>query len=51
MPYTIKKVLKGEKKGLYKLILNKNNKILGYHSTKNKAIKQIQAIEINKNKK
>jgi hypothetical protein len=51
MPYTIKKVSKGENKGKYALILDKTKKTLGFHSTKNKALKQIQAIEINKHKK
>ena len=51
MPYKIEKVYQGKNKGLYKLILKDKNKVLGYHETKEKAMKQLQAIEINKRKK
>lgn len=51
MPYDIKKVYQGKHKGEYKLILKDKNQILGYHPTKEKALKQIQAIEINKRKR
>jgi hypothetical protein len=51
MPYKINKVYQGKNRGLYKLSLKENNKALGYHETKEKALKQIQAIEISKRKK
>lgn len=46
MPYNI--IKEGRK---YELRLTKNNQLLGTHKTKREAIAQMQAIEINKNKK
>jgi hypothetical protein len=43
MPYLISKV--GSK---YELRLKKDNSLIGTHKTKKDALKQIQAIEINK---
>lgn len=46
MPYLIKKI-----NNKYKLILKDSNKVLGIHDTKEKAQKQISAIEISKLKR
>jgi hypothetical protein len=48
MPY---KIVKNRGSNDYKLVLEKNGQILAKHTTKAKALKQIQAIEISKNKK
>ncbi len=49
MPYRITKIGRGEHKGEYRLSkLSEPKKALGYHTTRQKATKQIQAIEISK---
>ena len=49
MPYTIRKVATGKHKGEYRLYKKDDpKKTLGYHTTREKATKQIQAIEISK---
>lgn len=49
MPYRITKIGRGEHKGEYRLSkVSDPKKALGYHTTKEKATKQIQAIEISK---
>jgi len=49
MPYNIRKVATGKHKGEYRLSKKDDpKKALGFHSTREKATKQIQAIEISK---
>jgi hypothetical protein len=49
MPYNIRKVGTGKHKGEYRLSKKDDpKKALGYHTTREKATKQIQAIEISK---
>lgn len=49
MPYRITKIGKGQHKGEYRLSKKSEpKKALGFHSTREKASKQIQAIEISK---
>lgn len=49
MPYRISLIGRGEHKGEYRLSKKSDpKKALGYHSTREKATKQIQAIEISK---
>ena len=49
MPYRITKIGTGEHKGEYRLSKkDEPKKALGYYSTREKATKQIQAIEISK---
>jgi hypothetical protein len=50
MPYKINKVYSGTHKGQYRLAKVGYRKALGFHATREKALKQIQAIEINKRK-
>ena len=49
MPYLIRRISTGKHKGEYRLSKKSDpKKALGYHTTPQKATKQIQAIEISK---
>jgi hypothetical protein len=50
MPYKISKVYSGKHKGEYRLGKIGERKAIGFHTSRDKALKQIQAIEINKKK-
>lgn len=51
MPYSIVKSSSGVHKGEYKLTKKGEKKVLGWHTSKEKAQKQIAAIEISKMKR